>query len=187
MSTRYWRSALCACAMLSISGPLAAQEEPSGFHADAEIDPLSYATGGHSVHVGVGYRRIRVDFSAFALDYPGFLEPTDGLQSSMNGFGIKVQVFPFWEQRGGFIGVQAELTHTLLLSERSTAAWRGRSASVAINVGWRFMLLADLYVSPWLLFSYDLAEHDVQLDGLSYHSGGLNAPFPVLHIGYRFR
>lgn len=162
-----------------------AQAPPSGFHADAEIDPFAYAFGGYSVHVGVGYRSLRVSLGAFALELPGFLEPNDAFQSSRNGYGMKVQYFPFSEQSGGFFGVQAELADELIESEQSDAAHRERKLNLGLHIGWRFML-GDFFVTPWLLVNYTVDAADVHLDGKTYEATAL-FPSPVVHVGYRFR
>ncbi len=200
MTTKAWLRALgpsAAGLALLATTPLHAEEQDEALasastsdewrpHADVEIDPLAYAFGGHSVHMGIGYGKLRVDLGAFALDNPGFLEPTNGLQTSTSGFGLKLQYFPFQEQKGAFIGVQSELVSTLIESERSNAAHRDRGLTAGLLVGWRFPIVAGLYVTPWVLLNYDIDAEDVELDGLRHEGSGLNPPVPLVHIGYSF-
>jgi hypothetical protein len=174
----------CLAATLAAAEDLVRLEQSeSHFHADVEVDPFAYAFGGYSVHVGVGYRGLRFDLGAFALDMPGFLEPNEDFQSGRNGYGFKFQYYPFTEQSGAFFGAQVELAHELIESELSAAAHRERQLNLGVHLGWRFML-GDFYVTPWLLMNYALGAEDVQLDGNTYEATSL-VPFATLHVGYR--
>ena len=164
---------------------LQAQERQT-MHVDLEVDPIAYAANGYSLHGGVGFGPFRLDIGAYAMDYPALIEPTRGLQTAVNGFGLKFQYFPFWPQNGGFVGAQVELAHTTIESERSDAAHRARAATVGAMLGWRFMLIEGLYVSPWVLFTANIAPRDVHLDGLTHEGNVFNLPFPTIHVGYRF-
>lgn len=171
--------------VLCSSSAVAQAQESGGFHADTEVDPFAYVFGGYSVHVGVGYRNLRVALSAFALELPGFLESNDDFQSSRHGYGVKLQYFPFEEQQGGFIGVQAELANELIESQHSAAAQRDRTVNLGVNLGWRFML-GDFFVTPWVLANYTVNANDVSLDGNTYEASSFFA-IPTVHLGYRFR
>src|SRR5262245_36496062 len=86
---------LAACGVFLLTGVAAAAPPPPAahatdtpapapsraldprFHADVEIDPTAYVLGGYSLHVGLGWRRVRVDLGAFAMTLPGAFVPGD--------------------------------------------------------------------------------------------------------------
>lgn len=155
------------------------------FHADVEIDPFAYALGGYSVHAGVGHRGFRLSLGAFALDLPSFLEPDEAFETAFNGFGIKIQYFPFSDQAGPFVGLDTNVAYQLIQSEASDAAARRRGVASGAALGWRF-LIEEFYFTPWLGVGYDFLAEDVELDGGTYEAQPVT-PFATVHLGYRFR
>ena len=119
-------SAVVASPALADDSYASEQHARSPFHLDFEIDPLAYIFDGHSLHVGLGYRRLRLDVGAFGLDTPHFLESHDDFDTSSSGFGAKFLVFPFAEQRGVFIGADANLSHTWIRRRGTELAARQR-------------------------------------------------------------
>src|SRR5687767_8761741 len=94
--------------------PPVVRAEPSHFHADMEVDPTAYILDGYSLHVGLGWKRLRVDLGAFAIAVPEAIHGNEGFSSSFDGFGAKLQLFPFGEQRGGFVGIGVAAARVLV-------------------------------------------------------------------------
>jgi hypothetical protein len=155
------------------------------FHADAEFDPTAYVLSGYSLHVGLGYGHVRFDLGAFALDLPSFVHGNDGFTSSFDGYGAKLQLFPFAEQRGPLVGIDGGTSRMLVTRENSAEASRQRQFSAGVHFGWRIALPAGFYATPWLGVSYAFGAHDVTLSGATYRSSSV-VVFPAIHLGYRF-
>lgn len=195
MSTSSRLAAASASLSLLLSAPAALAEPAPGppiqpvseaFHADAEVDPTAYVFNGYSVHVGLGYRRLRLDLGAFAMDVPGFVHGNDGFKASMNGYGLKLQYFLFAEQRGAFVGVDGGLARALVRREGTDLASVQTQLSLGVNAGYRFQLPANLYVTPWIGVSRGFNVRDITLGDATYESNPITL-FPAVHLGYRFR
>jgi hypothetical protein len=161
-------------------------DERSPFHADVEIDPTAYALSGYSLHVGLGWRRVRLDLGAFALALPSVVKDNDDFDVSFDGFGAKLQYFAVGEQVGGFIGVDMAVARPLVERVGSDLAHRNTETSVGVNAGWRFDLVGNLYVTPWIGVGYSFDAEDVMLDGARYEAQRVTV-FPAVHVGYRLR
>jgi hypothetical protein len=156
------------------------------WHADVEVDPTAYIFNGNSLHVGLGYRRWRLDLGNFGLDLPEFAEPNSGFDASGNGYGLKLQWFPLAEQAGLFVGVEAAVAR-MNISQRSTGvAATQKQFSSGVNAGYRFSLPADFYVTAWAGLSYAVGARDVAFDGADYEMNPWRV-FPAVHMGYQFR
>lgn len=158
----------------------------SAFHADVEVDPTAYVLSGHSLHVGLGYRHVRLDLGAFAMALPAWAHGNDGYDASFNGFGAKLQVFPFAEQRGFFVGVDGGVSRLLARRQGTDLASEQLQGAVGVDLGYRISLPADFYVTPWIGVSYQFGRKDVTLAAAAWHQNALNV-FPAVHLGYQFR
>lgn len=156
------------------------------FHADVEVDPTAYVLSGHSLHVGLGYRHVRLDLGAFAMALPAWAHGNDGYDASFDGFGVKLQVFPFAEQRGLFFGVDGGVSRLLARRQGTDLASQQLQGAVGVDLGYRISLPADFYVTPWIGLSYQLGRKDVTLAAAAWHQSALNV-FPAVHLGYQFR
>ena len=195
---------LAVCGIVTLAGaagaatpaPAVATEQPAALpspaaldtrlHVDVEIDPTAYVLGGYSLHVGIGWRRVRADLGAFAMELPGAFLPSDDFAVSFNGFGAKLQYFPFAEQRGAFVGADAAMTWQLAQRVGADLAVRDRQIALGVNAGWRFNLGDHFYVTPWLGVSRVLGARDATLGGSRYEPMR-TVVFPAVHIGYRFQ
>ena len=155
-------------------------------HLDVEIDPTAYVLSGYSLHVGFGWRHLRADVGAFALAVPGAFLPSDDFAVSFNGYGAKLQYFPFAEQRGGFVGVDAALIWQLVQRVDTELAARDRQVTLGVNAGWRFAIGDRLYVTPWIGVGRAFGARDVTLGGTRYEPMS-PVIFPAIHVGYRFQ
>ncbi|MCC6998348.1 MAG: hypothetical protein IT370_27295 [Deltaproteobacteria bacterium] len=177
-------------AALTIAAPAtAAADQPStlaksSFHADFEVDPTAYALSGYSLHVGLGWKRLRLDLGAFAMALPDFAKSDDSFEVWFDGFGSKLQYFVLAEQRGLFLGVDAGVARPLV--QRGELASKDSQYSIGVNAGYRFDLGANLYATPWLGVSYAFSAEDVTLGGTTYAQNPVTI-FPAVHVGYRFR
>lgn len=181
-----------ALATLANTTPAAAEDAPrteeraaSRFHVDLETDPTAFVFRGYSLHAGLGWRHVRLDLGAYAMDVPGFMESNKGFESSFRGGGAKLQLFLFDEQKGGFIGIDSGFNH--LRVDRKDSAHHGSQdqISTGVNLGWRFALPYGLYATPWLGVSYSFGANDMNVDGKTYRPNPVTF-FPAIHLGYRF-
>jgi hypothetical protein len=171
----------------SATEPDGADDTPkSGLHLDAEIDPTAYVFSGHSLHVGIGYRHLRLDFGNFAMDIPGFLDPNQGFAASASGFGVKLQLFPFAEHEGFFAGVDAGLIRMLVERDRTSLAATQYQVPAGIHLGYRIPLPASFYLSPWIGLAYTFGADDLALGDATYEVNAFTV-FPAIHLGYQAR
>lgn len=180
---------LLAAASASAADSNAAEpvEKPaaSRFHVDLETDPTAFVFRGYSLHVGLGWKHVRLDLGAYGMDFPGFIETNEGFESSFRGAGAKLQLFLFDEQKGGFVGIDAGLTHLRADLEGSGHHASQDRIGVGVNLGWRFALPYGLYATPWLGIGYALDAKDMNVDGKTYRANPVSI-FPAVHLGYRF-
>lgn len=153
---------------------------------DVEVDPLAYALDGHSLHVGIGWKRLRLDLGVFAMHVPGWADGSADFSTAFNGYGAKLQYFLFDEQSGGFVGVDMGSAHQLIRRDGTDLATEQRQVSVGANMGWRFNLVRGLYVTPWVGLSYGFQAREQSLGGQTYKPNPWTL-FPTVHLGYRFR
>lgn len=158
---------------------------PRWFHADAEVDPTAYVLSGYSLHVGIGYRHVRLDLGAFAMDLPSFVHGNEGFQSSFNGYGMKLHVFPFAEQQGPFVGVDGGTARMEATWEATGETRQQRQFSAGVHAGWRIGLPAGFYATPWIGVSYAFGAGDITIRGATYKASPVSV-FPAIHLGYRF-
>jgi hypothetical protein len=201
----YWRRASLAVAFVwlcletsaravpaaPVSEPQSADTAPDcpgerRFHADLELDPTAYALDGFSLHVGLGFRALRVDLGAFGLHVPEFVHGQKDFEQAFDGYGVKVQYFPFAEQRGAFIGVDGAYSRSSIHLRGSQLSARDRQFVLGINAGFRLDLPANFYVTPWLGVGYAFGAEDVTLAGQTFDTNPLIL-FPAIHLGYRLR
>jgi hypothetical protein len=179
------RPALAAPAA-PLAAPAVAATGASSFHADLEVDPTAYILRGHSLHVGLGWGRLRVDLGAFGLAMPAAVTGNDDFSVAFYGYGAKLQVFPFAEQRGGFVGLDTAVNHPMVERVGSELASRRTEVTAGVHVGWRFVFAGDFYATPWLGVGYTLNGKPVTLGGSTYEPSRL-VVFPAVHLGYRLR
>jgi hypothetical protein len=156
------------------------------FHADAEVDPTAYALSGYSLHVGIGIDRARLDLGNFALAVPEFVHGNTAFDIAFDGYGAKLQLFPFAEQRGLVVGIDAAYTHVLVARRDTTMAVRDGQLQAGVNIGYRLPLVDRLYATAWLGVGHAFGARTVTLDGASYEPARL-VVFPAIHVGYAFR
>lgn len=155
-------------------------------HLDVEVDPTAYVFSGYSVHVGVGWRRLRLDLGTYAMDLPAFLHGNDGWSAGFDGAGAKLQWFPFADQRGGFVDAGVGVARQRVTLDATGASQRDRFATIGASVGYRFWLPYRFYATTWAGVSYNAGAQDVMLDGQTYQTASVQ-PFAAVHLGYRFR
>jgi len=160
--------------------------EASPFHLDLEVDPTAYAFSGFSVHVGLGWRDIRLDLGTFGMDIPEFFHGNEGWSASFAGAGAKLQWFPLATQHQLFVDVSGGVSRQRV-ELRATGASSSETAWAAgLDAGWRFLLPYGFYATPWAGVSVDFDADDVMLDGQRYQKRAV-VPFAAVHLGYRFR
>jgi hypothetical protein len=163
---------------------LTAAASASPFHADAEIDPTAYALSGNSIHVGLGYGRLRLDLGNFAIALPRFFTGNDGFDASFDGWGLKLQLFTSAEDHGLFVGIDGGINRMLI--QRGDFAARETQPGVGVQVGYRLMITDHFYATPWIGVGYQFNAGDVTLDGATFKSTPISV-YPAVHLGYQFR
>jgi hypothetical protein len=185
--THSFRSLTLVTILMAFSAPALAEEAPAtSFHGDFEIDPTAYALGGQSLHVGLGWKRVRVDLGAFGLTLPSAAVGNDDFAVAFDGYGVKLQYFLFAEQRGGFVGIDGAVDHTQIERRGTDLARRRTSFSAGVNFGWRFVFAGSFYATPWLGLGHTFNDRPVTLAASTYEPNRL-VVFPAVHLGYRFR
>jgi hypothetical protein len=189
-SERMSRLALLAASLVPLTAAAAPETAPDaapeGFHADVELDPTAYVLDGNSIHVGLGWRRLRLDVGNFAIAVPRLVHGNDGFDVAFYGYGAKLQWFPLAEQRGPFVGVDAAVVRARIDRRGSDAGARQLLIGGGVHVGYRIALPAGFYATPWIGVGYQLGAEDVMLGGATYEASALTI-FPAIHLGYRFR
>jgi hypothetical protein len=155
-----------------------------GWSADAEVDPIAYAAGGYSLHVGFGRGRVRADLGAFAADIPEWLHQSEGFDVRMDGFGAKLDVFLREGWSGPFAGLEAGLLGMTLRSPDGDHDF-DRRLQVGGRVGWRVPLAAGFYATPWLGIDYAFGAGDRDVGAYRYEESPW-VFFPTVHVGYQF-
>jgi len=180
-----------ACQLLGTAGPAgaaapAACSSEQRFHADLELDPTAYVLDGFSLHAGLGWRRLRLDLGVFGLTVPEFVHRQRDFDVAFDGYGVKLQYFPFAEQRGAFVGIDGAYSRSTIRLEGSQLSAEDHQFALGANAGVRIDLVGDLYLTPWLGVAYAFGADDVTLDGKTF-SGRPLIIFPALHLGFRLR
>jgi hypothetical protein len=161
-------------------------DRSAAFHADIEIDPTAYVLDGNSLHVGIGWRSLRVDLGNFAIAMPQFVHGDDDFDVRFDGYGAKLQWFPFAEQRGLFVGVDAGVARVQIDRQDSDRGARQTQIGAGVHVGYRISLPAGFYATPWIGVGFQTGADDVTIDGATYEGSALSV-FPAIHLGYQLR
>jgi len=156
------------------------------FHADLELDPTAYALDGFSLHAGVGWGKLRLDLGVFGLTVPEFVHQQHDFDVAFDGYGVKVQYFPFAEQRGLFFGLDGAYSRSSVRLEGSQLSARDNQFALGGNAGYRIDLVGGFYLTPWLGVAYAFGAQDVTLGGKTFTANPLII-FPALHLGFRLR
>ena len=164
--------------------PTAATASP--VHADAEVDPTAYVLSGYSLHVGLGYERLRLDVGNFALAVPRAIHGNDAFDIGFDGFGAKLQWFPLAEQRRLVVGVDAGFAHVRVARRGTDLAVRDAQLQAGVDVGYRFAIARGVYVTPWLGLGHAFGARTVMLGGATYVPQR-TLVFPAIHLGVAFR
>ncbi len=154
-------------------------------HIDAETDPTAFILSGYSLHVGLGWKRARLDLGGYAMDLPAFAHGNEGFDASFYGAGAKLQYFVFAEQKGMFVGVDGGVMRLRARATDTGESARRTQFGVGVNAGYRFMLPAGFYVTPWIGAGYTFNAGDLGVGSEQFKVSPLSI-FPAIHVGYRF-
>ena len=97
-----------------------------------------------------------------------------------------MQWFPFAEQKGFFAGVESGVSKILARRKGTDLAALNTQVGLGVQVGYRILLPADFYVTPWVGVGYEFGAEDVTLAGATTKASPVTV-FPTVHLGYRFR
>ena len=183
---------LLAVIVVSLAAPAAASPDAVALHgprdlrADAEIDPTAYALAGNSIHVGIGYRHLRLDLGNFAMALPAFAHADDGFDVRFTGYGAKLQYFGDPAQRGWFAGIDAGVLKVEARRQGTDLAGHQVQIGAGVHGGYRITLPAGFYATAWLGVGYNFNTSPITLGGSTYAPSKFSV-FPAVHLGYRFR
>lgn len=154
-------------------------------HVDLETDPTAFIMSGYSLHLGLGWKRARLDLGGYGMDLPQFMHGNDGLDVSFYGAGAKLQYFLFAEQKGAFVGVDGGVMRLNVRSTETDASAGATQLGFGVNAGYRIMLPAGFYATPWLGVGYTVNARDLAVGAQTFKSNPATF-FPAIHLGYRF-
>lgn len=156
---------------------------PGGPRLDVEIDPLAWALGGHSVHAGARWGRLRVDLGAFGLPMPEALSGNPGFTARFDGVGAKADWALREDGMGPFAGIEGSYTRLAVAPEGGDAFTVAPQGNAGVRVGWRIPVYKGLYVAPWVGVGANLGAREIATDGGAYEVGRAYV-FPTIHLGY---
>lgn len=165
--------------------PRAAAPKPAPLRVDVEIDPTAYALGGHSLHVGIAWRSLRLDLGAFAMDVPEMFHGNAGFDAAFSGYGAKLQFFVLRPQSGLFVGAEVAVARTVVRKRNTQLGAQFQQLNLGGQVGWRFVLGHGFYVTPWIGLGAGLAPSEVAVGDATFENSRLLI-FPAVHVGRRF-
>lgn len=157
----------------------AAADDGVGF--DVELDPLAYALGGYSLHVGAWVDHWRFDVGAFALDMPEALHRQTGFDARFHGVGAKVD-YTFAEDRSGpFLGVDGGVL--FVEARHAEGAAFGTTYGVGVRTGWRFVFAQRFTVTPWVSVGRSFGDTELAVGDDTFAPSAWTV-FPTVHLGY---
>ncbi len=178
-------SVLTLTAATAHAEPDASPRNEKAAHLDAETDPTAFIMSGYSLHVGLGWKRARLDLGGYGMDLPAFVHGNKGLDASFYGAGAKLHYFLLAEQTGPFLGIDGGVMRLNIRSTDTDASAGATQVAVGVNAGYRIMLPAGLYATPWVGVGYTLNSRDIAVGAQTFKSIPVTF-FPAIHIGYRF-
>lgn len=164
--------------------PAPKTQDHAPIHVDVEIDPIAYALDGFSLHVGLNKGRYRLDLGAFGLAMPEFVHGQDGFDASFAGFGGKFDVALHEDGWGPFASLEGAYTRLTVRDRQTTQSADDPALGVGVRVGWRFNVVDNFYVVPWVGVGYRFGS-DVNVAGRVFENNNITV-FPTVHLGYRF-
>lgn len=108
-------------------------ESGTRLHVDFEVDPTAHILDGYSLHAGIGWKRVRVDLGAFAMRIPEAIHGQKGYDVNFDGFGVKLQTFPFAEQSGLVVGADVSIARILIRRKNTQLAEQMERGARASN------------------------------------------------------
>jgi hypothetical protein len=169
----------------ALAGPPAVTRSAPKPRLDVEVDPIAYALSGYSAHLGVTWKRLRLDVGVFALEIPETLHGTDGVDVWGHGFGAKLDYYITQRDTGLFAGVQLSRM-TEKLTDRATMEEHSAShITIGARIGYRYEFGRGFYVLPWLGVDVSMSSRDQRVADKSYEPGAVLL-FPTVHLGKRF-
>lgn len=160
-------------------GVVAQADDGVGF--DVELDPLAYALGGYSLHVGAWLDHWRFDLGAFALAMPEALHGQAGFDASFHGVGAKAD-YTFADDRSGlFLGVDGGVMS--LAVRRDEGAAFGTVYGVGVRTGYRFVIAERLTVTPWISVGRNFGDTELAVGEHTFAPSAWSV-FPTVHLGY---
>jgi hypothetical protein len=173
-------------ARLASADDLSGAEPDVRLAVDVEIDPIAFAFAGHSLHVGLGWRRFRLDLGTFAADVPEFLHEEDDLDIRVDGFGSKLDAYWRTDRTGPFAGIEVNASQSGVTDTRTGIFDRQAQLSAGVRLGWRIPLPASFYATPWVGFDVSTGSGDRHVGARTYQQSAFSV-FPTIHVGRVFR
>ncbi|RAL25147.1 hypothetical protein DL240_02745 [Lujinxingia litoralis] len=160
-------------------------ERSAPLRADVEIDPIAYAFGGFSLHVGLRFSRVRIDLGAFAATLPEAMHRNPEFDAAMRGFGMKLDVYLWDDQTGPFAGIEAGVLTSTVFERDSGVASEVTRIAPGLRLGWMIPITGGFYALPWVGVGYTPGVDDRVVAGKTFTESPWTL-FPTVHLGYRF-
>lgn len=175
--------------ILHFCQPLLAQNK-TATGLEIEADPIAYILSGYSFHLAYTFPDVRVSAGIFGIDNPDFLLNNDAFSVFSSGYDIKAD-YLFGQLKGFFVGTQITYGKERIELKEARIQNDFWDVTFGLRGGYRFTFgkarnnYKGLYLVPWIALTYTPGAETVQMGGEEYSQAAW-APFPTVHIGWRF-
>ena len=158
---------------------------------EVETDHIAYALGGASGHIALAYKNKRMQFGLAQLQLPVSFQSNKDLVESFKSISLKYDYF-FSEssQKGYFLGGTFDYLF-LTYTDIEDNVFKKQTPNIGLRTGYKFSpfnknsKLNNLYLTPWVGFSYQANSSDFELNDANYVMKAFNV-FPTVHLGWAF-
>lgn len=155
---------------------------------EIEVDPIAYALGGYSFHLGPALGSWKFDFGVAATDLTqsqtALVYSNDNFKTKFESFGAKIDYIGS-DQIGLHVGAQWDYAKFTYASTRNNQSAENAVQSFGLRIGYRFGR-GTFYADPWIGFIQNYGgSGDVNVGGETYKQPRFQV-FPTVHLGMRF-
>jgi hypothetical protein len=152
---------------------------------DIEIDPIFFALGGQSFHLGVAGKTTRFELAYFTLKTDEEVHGNDHYDLEIQGGGIKID-YTFQNYYGAFLGFELNQVQALYTHRPSKKVFTRKIVTTAPRIGYRFKTSESIIITTTLAYDILIEEGDeVKVNDDEYTNEAAQF-FPSIHIGYKF-
>jgi hypothetical protein len=168
------------------ASPSPSPSKERAFAVDMEIDPVAFALGGMSLHIGLRTDVSRIDFGVYSLGVPALFHGVEDVQVFLSGFELRYDHTIHEKTRGLYLGAQITVNRVEFVQVSTSESAVTRDVRLGVQVGYRIQILeAGLYVNPWLGVFYRAGVDSVDVGSIDFVEPRIS-PFPAVHVGWLF-